>query len=134
MLHGVQTLQAQLTQFKVSWAWSEKELFHCAIGNPSQLINKLKLGEYEPNVTEGARRSAIARMKTTTKHQKKLLEELQHDTESLCYFDLNLQPDDIPSIEVGRVPVVGFDDGAETKVKEKLRVICEDLLKALETR
>lgn len=87
------------------------------------------MGEYEPNVTEGARRSAIARYKTATKHQKKLLD----DPETLLYLDVNLHTDDV-QIEVGSIPVEGYDDDADMKVKEKLRVICEDLFKALETR
>lgn len=96
-------------------------VLECAVGVPQKLIDKLKMGEYEPNITEGAKRSALAKMKTATKHQKKLLDELKHDVDSLSdmHLDLNLAKE-VTSIEVGSIPVEGFDDNAEAKVKEKL--------------
>ena len=84
-----------MKEYQVNWEWSTTELFHCPIGKPSELIDRLTMGEYEPNVTEGAKRSAIAKFKTATKHQKKLLEELEHDPGTLMYLDLNFHTDAI---------------------------------------
>ena len=98
------------------------------------MVQKLKEGEYQPYVTEAVKKRALAKRKTVSKHQEVLIKELQHDLDSLAdNIDMTMSQE-VASIEVGTVPIEGFTDDVESKVKENLRKICDDLKTALETR
>ena len=95
----------------------------------------MKNGVFQPDLTYGAKRSAVRRMKVNTKHRNYNITELQHDWEAICdYFDgegIQSAEITIGDVVAGEVPVEGFDDEKEERVKRKLQTVCDNLLKVL---
>ena len=60
-------VEEKLKEWEDGWEW-EESLRYTTIGSPKQIINDLKSGVYRPNVTQGAKQSAVRKMKVNTKH------------------------------------------------------------------
>ena len=77
-MKSVMALDGKLKLWQNKWEWADTLKFS-SIGSPKQIINEMKEGTYKPTVTDGAKRSAVRKMKVNTKHHNYNITELQHD-------------------------------------------------------
>ena len=106
--------------WKEKWEWDENVLFHTTIGALSSIIMKLKEGVYKPNVSNGVKRSALARMKVKTNQDARPRDELQHDLKNMhdtTLVDNNSQK----HVVVAEIPIIDFTEDDEEDVKATLQ-------------
>ena len=85
VMKSVVNLESKLKSWEINWEWAEKLKF-ASIGSPKELINDMKNGMFQPDVSDGAKRSAVRKMKVKTKHHNYNISELQHDWDAICDF------------------------------------------------
>ena len=96
-----------------------------------EIFQKLKAGFYCPYVTQAASKRRVRVLNIERSFRKNLLPEVRNDLANLTDLDLWHNVDDIhvEDIELGEIPVEGFNEDIELEAVVILQQCCKDLVK-----
>ena len=124
-----------------NFEFEEDDLYFAGIGNPSELIENLGSGTFQPHVTEKAKQRRASRLNVERQHRREVVINISDNSELSELYDVihwkhcsqyrEVEADDIV---VGEVSIEEFTDQDQTDVKEFLGNICVQLKDNLDER
>lgn len=125
----------KLNSFSNSWEWENEPLKMSGIGSPKELIEGLVKGTYKPYITE----NQIKKHKAWNSIEKDFGENNEIEIEMDTHED-ELQIEPLSEVRhkqdlgTGDIVVTNFGTVEKQKVEDKLKKICNDLVKAMDKR
>ena len=123
-LHLVQTAMEKIKALSEKWVWEEDSLFFVGVGSPSQHVENIKNGFFQPQVSVRAKKRAARQINSLRAYRRQL------DGES----DDEFEPLDDSDIEVGTINIENFEVYKEIRVSRALEAVCEELFSNYEER
>ena len=124
----------KLRQYAETWVWEKNVLRMCGIGIPSELIDNLLEGKYQPHVTDAQIKRHEAWNSVGVK-AKSLINLIEEDLDANELNDCIETPNETTSkLGPGEIIVIGFTEEKKVKVESKMRELCCSLIQGLDKR